>query len=71
MRVRSTKKAKPDGSAGHRPDGPKMSIFQPSPIRVFLFGIVSLDHGKSKSAAASFKTARLGTFEGRLKVKIF
>jgi hypothetical protein len=48
-----------------------MSIFQPSPIRVFLFGIVSLDHGKSKSAAASFKTARLGTFEGRLKVKIF
>jgi len=54
-----------------RPDGPKISKFRWSPIRVFPFVMVSLDHGKRRTCAVSFETALISAFKELPKMKIF
>jgi hypothetical protein len=55
----------------YSPDGPKMSIFQSLPIPVFIFAMVSVDHGKKRTGAVLFKTARMGLLKELSKSEIF
>jgi len=46
-------------SSLRRPTGPKISIFRPPPILIFISLMVSLGVGKSQTDEVSFKSARI------------
>ena len=54
-----------------RPTGPKISIFQPPPIHIFISLMVSLGVAKSQTDEVSLKSARISPKKELLKMIFF
>ena len=57
--LRPTRRPKTRSGSGIGPPDPKISIFRPPPILIFISLMVSLGVGKSQTDEVSFKSARI------------